>query len=141
MATATISIVELAHKWELLQNGLTFSKKVDFKLFEEVFTATYDLLSKSAPDGKIDKTQLSLILSVHLFSSSSEKGLDYKSRAALILTDRMLNCFIYHDSFGTADELPIFILETRKEIRISFKKVNESIFTLAKLLEDDYWNN
>ncbi len=132
-------LAALEQGWQKLRFEIRKNKRVDFKSFEETFSATYAVLAKYATQNSVDKACVSLIAAAVLFADAGGRDLDNKHRAVLTLTERMVSCCV----LNSADTLPVgttvYIFEARKEIYIDFRNVNEAVGQLETLFEDDYW--
>jgi hypothetical protein len=61
-------------------------------------------------------------------------------KAAVVLTERMLNTVISEEPKASRSEAKIYVLELRQEVSLSFENIGESINTLVKLYDGDFWD-
>ncbi len=127
--------------WETLYAEIKKSKKVDFALFNNIFSGTYSLLSRYSTESSIDKNCIALIAKAFLFANTESKELESKYRAMLALTERMLNCCVFNRTPVFPEGTTIYVFESRKDVYIDFANVDESIDRLEKLFEEDFWKN
>lgn len=129
--------VDFNEGWKKLKAELDRINEIDLNLFETIFTGTYQILKQYSNDSRIDKEHIELIVNAYLFVNSAAKGLDFQYRAALVLTERMLDCYALGS--GTDDGTEVYILTMRKEVHIDFNDVEASLKTLSTALEEDFW--
>lgn len=130
----TKTALELAQSWKKLSFELTRKRTMDLKLFEETFSGTYAFLLESIQEPAIEKTSLPLLINAFFFTNTSCNDMSSQHRAALILTERMLNCCVMDGAKEAVEGTDVYILEIHGEVYISFKNVTESLDALANLL-------
>ena len=136
-----VELEQLSQEWKDLHDDLKKNQKIKFEGFEKAFSQTYALLSQQSAEEKLDKQCVAMIVNAFLFASVDSKELSSKCHAALILTERMLNCCAFDTTDAPVEGTAVYIFEARKEVRIKFKEINESLDKLAKLFEEDFWKN
>ncbi len=129
---------ELVCGWEALNIALKNYNKIDLEIFGKTFTQTYLFFKEYSDKDKIKREHIDLIISAALFANADNKDIDFYCRAALVLTDRMLNAVI--NNACESDKAVVYILEARKEIYLDFNDVNASVKKLAKFFELDYYD-
>ena len=134
-------LFELTQCWNELRLELRKNKKIDFDVFEEAFSKTYFMLSGNATETVVEKKYIELISTVYLFANAESKELSSKCRAALALTERMINCCAFNTTPDVVSGTTIYIFEARKDVYIDFNNLSDSIEELEKLFEDDFWRN
>lgn len=133
-----VDCVQLENNWKSLTQSLK-NERFDYDLFCDTFSQTYQLFIQSASNSHIEKKFLSILIYASLFAHTEiSNTLDSKYKAVLALTERMLDTVMKEDA--ARDEVTIYILELRQEVCINFNHINESIDTLAKIYESDYWS-
>ena len=65
--------------------------------------------------------------------------LDFRYLATMVLTERMLNCYVTNSTPATQGSVPVYILEARSDVQVDFNNVNESLAKLVRIFEEDYW--
>ena len=139
MEGTTFDFEQLANTWRALEQDVKNSK-LSFETFYNAFSNTYKLLSASASEPCVEKKYLSIIVNASLFARAEvSENIDSKYKAALILTERMLDAVTAVDAADPSGESTVYILDLRQEIKINFKEVNDSIELLAKHFEAEYW--
>lgn len=132
---------ELLQGWKKLNIEIKTKKKVDMDLFKDMFARTYSLLSDAAEDDKVSKESVEIVAEAYLFANTENKMLDSKYLAALVLTERMLNCYAFSSAADSSGVSTVYILDLRKEVKINFNNVSESMNLLESAFEANYWNN
>ena len=139
MENNVMSTEELKQAWRNLYLDVKKSKKLKLEVFEPVFAQTYSVLAKYLSEKNIEKEHIGLIAEAFLFASVNEEGLDSTCFAAAVLTERMLNYCAFMGVPHTIDPSKIYVFEARKELRLDFDNVSDSVYTLSKVFEDLYW--
>ena len=140
MEEKKFEFVQLANNWRALSQEIK-KNKLNFEMFSDTFLKTYQVLKQQDMESCIDKKFLSLIISASLFAHADvSHNLESKYKAALVLTERMIDAVTAANKVPLCDETVVYILELRQEIIIDFSNVNDSIETLTKVFEADYWN-
>ncbi len=134
-----ILLDELKQNWKTLFFETQKNKKLKFDMFNAAFSQTYSLLSEHSAESSLDKSYIELIAEAYLFANIKDDSLDSKCLAAFILTERMLNHCAFNNSPSAIDVTSVYIFEARKEVRLNFADVNESINKLEKIFEKNYW--
>ena len=132
---------ELIEGWEKLYTELRKNKKINFELFENTFSKTYKTLLQCANEEKIQKDYIALIVNAYLFTEAGIKEMDLQYRAALVLTERMLNSCVMSNCPVQPEGAMVYVLESHKEVYINFGDVITSLDTLTKLFEGDFWGS
>lgn len=132
---------ELSMGWRKLRIELRKNKKVDFALFEDIFSKTYALLSQHAADTTIDKKYAELISVAYLFANTENREFNNRLRAALVLTERMISCCVFSGACEVLEGTIVYIFEARRDVYLNFGNVSESIETLEALFEEDFWRS
>lgn len=132
---------ELLQGWKKLNVEIKTKKKIDMDLFKDVFTKTYSMLSGTAKDDTVSKESVEIVAEAYLFANTENKMLDSKYLAALVLTERMLNCYAFSSAADSSGVSTVYILDLRKEVKINFNNVSESMNLLESAFEANYWNN
>ncbi len=132
-------IEELERGWRKLSEDINRNKKIDIRIYEAVFSKTYALLKRYYKEPRIEKVHINLIVNAFLFANTESKELDFLYRAALVLTERMLTCCIAAGEEEAPEGAEVYVLTMRREVHIDFNDVDESLRTLAAVLEEDYW--
>ena len=141
MDEKNFELEQLTSNWVLLYNEIKKNGKFNFDTFDNAFSSTYQLLCQISTEPSIEKKFLSVITNAYLFAHADVSvNIDSKYKAALVLTERMLDSVMAENAIAPSGESTIYILEFRKEIRINFNDINDSIEVLAKVFEADYWN-
>ena len=134
----TDEIRTLSEDWNQLRLEIINRKKIDYDTFKKVFLNTYRVMEEVIEKEQIDREYLGLILSAHNFANLQVDTCSDTSYAALVLTERMLQCCALHDeqkkSAGTGVSY-LYILEERKEVKIEFNNVDQSISTLTDIIK------
>ncbi len=115
------------------------TKKLKLDVFNATFSQTYSLLSEHSAEDSLDKSYIELIAEAYLFANIKDDSLDSKCLAAFILTERMLNHCAFNNYPSTIEGASVYIFEARKDVRLNFADVNESINKLEKIFEKNYW--
>ncbi len=132
---------QLSNNWMSLYREFKKTKKINFDVFNETFSKTYHLFVQQVAEPHIEKKYLSIIVNASLFAHIDiSDNVESRYKAALVLTERMLNIIMTNRFTSSSNEDVIYILELRQEIYINFDNITESIDTLAKLYEADYWD-
>ena len=140
MEEKKFEFVQLANNWRALSQEIK-KNKLNFEMFSDTFLKTYQVLKQQDMESCIDKKFLSLIISASLFAHADvSHNLESKYKAALVLTERMIDAVTAANKVSLCDETVVYILELRQEIIIDFSNVNDSIEALTKVFEADYWN-
>lgn len=134
-----IEISELTEAWDTLRYDMKKTGKISFESFYDTFSKTYLLLSQHSSETSIDKKYIALIVSAFSFAGTEGKELDFKHRAALVLTERMLNAYAVNTSLAPDGNASVYLLEMRKEVHVNFGEVTESVNKLAAIFEDGFW--
>jgi len=74
-----------------------------------------------------------------LFANLKGEHYDSTCLASFILTERMLSYCAFSSAPAAAATLPVYVMEARKDVRLSFSDVGDSMTKLVKILEDFYW--
>jgi hypothetical protein len=135
-----IVVATLTQEWKTLREDIQKNKRLEFSAFEDVFSKTYKLLSQISMDATVEKQYINLIVNAFLFANSDSKDLEFKYLAAMVLTERMLNTVISEEPKASRSEAKIYVLELRQEVSLSFENIGESINTLVKLYDGDFWD-
>lgn len=135
------TVNELLQGWKKLNVEIKTKKKIDMDLFKDVFTKTYSMLSGTAKDDTVSKESVEIVAEAYLFANTENKMLDSKYLAALVLTERMLNCYAFSSAADSSGVSTVYILDLRKEVKINFNNVSESMNLLESAFEANYWNN
>lgn len=136
----TIILAEkLKESWRELSADVQKNKKISIEMFDSTFSQTYALLAKHLAENSLDKRFIELIAEAYLFANIKDEAVDYTCLAAFVLTERMLT----YCAFGNTNSDPsvIYIVETRRAIRLDFNDVGESLSKLTRVFEDMYWKN
>ena len=136
-----LELAQLSQAWAELYDELKKNNKINFVEFEKAFSKTYALLSAESAEEKLDKKCVEMILNAFLFASVESKELTSKCHAALVLTERMLSCCALDTTTNPVETTAVYIFETRKEVRIRFRDVNDSLDKLTRLFDEDFWKN
>ena len=137
-----ITFEQLASKWQTIYRSIQKTGKFSFDIFLEAFTGTYQLLQPKVCEPSIEKSILPIIVNASLFArSEAGENQDSKYKAALVLTERMLNFVLWENRCADCHETTIYLFEQRQDIDIDFSNLNESINTLVKLYDANYWAN
>lgn len=139
MEETKIDLAELAKGWEKLHLEMKLENKFSFDLFDDVYTKTYEILYKQAEQTSIEKQYIAVIAKAFLFASADSADLECKYRAALVLTERMLNCCVLSSAPASPKGTMVYIFEIRKEVYVDFSNVAESLDTLEKLYDEEAW--
>ena len=140
MKEPNFEIEQLSNNWESLCQGIKKNNKISLEVFSDTFSKTYQLLVQKATEQCIEKNLLALIINASLFAHLDiSKNLDSQYKAALVLTERMLNAVMAEGIATPRDEAIIYIFELRKEVCVNFNDVSEALDTLKKLYEADFW--
>lgn len=132
---------DLLQGWKKLNIEIKTKKKIDMDLFKDVFTKTYSMLSGTAKDDTVSKESVEIVAEAYLLANTENKMLDSKYLAALVLTERMLNCYAFSSAADSSGVSTVYILDLRKEVKINFNNVSESMNLLESAFEANYWNN
>lgn len=135
------TVNDLLQGWKKLNIEIKTKKKIDMDLFKDVFTKTYSMLSGTAKDVTVSKESVEIVAEAYLFANTENKMLDSKYLAALVLTERMLNCYAFSSAADSSGVSTVYILDLRKEVKINFNNVSESMNLLESAFEANYWNN
>lgn len=135
------TVNDLLQGWKKLNIEIKTKKKIDMDLFKDVFTKTYSMLSGTAKDDTVSKESVEIVAEAYLFANTENKMLDSKYLAALVLTERMLNCYAFSSAADSSGVSTVYILDLRKEVKINFNNVSESMNLLESAFEANYWNN
>lgn len=131
-----ISVENLTQSWRELGIAVKNNKKFKLEMFEETFSETYALLLKSLAENSLDKKIAELVAEAYLFAHINEASLDCTCLAAFVLTERMLDYCAFR-SRPSADEVSaIYIIEARKEIKLDFNNVGDSVGKLKGIFEN-----
>lgn len=131
---------ELANNWMSLKKEIK-KGKLSFDVFSDTFSKTYQLLNQKASEFSIEKNLLSIIINASLFAHAEvSENVESKFKAALVLTERMLDAVMCQSAETSKSQSTIYILELRQEIQIDFNEVDEAIDSLARYFEADFWN-
>ena len=141
MEEKQINLSELKEGWDRLYYEIRKTKRIDFDIFTGLYADTYALLLEEANKEQVDKKYLGLIASAFLFANAESKEMESKFRAALALTERMLTCCAFRITPDLQNGTNIYIFEVRKDVYLNFGNVTESISTLEKLFDDEYWRS
>ena len=133
--------MELVRNWRALAFEMKKEKKVDLAVFCDVFTQTYEMLSRCATENTVNKEFVSVIAEAYVFANADSNELSSKCLATLVLTERMLtDC-----AFRTYPTLPegaeVYLLEARRDVYVSFQEPGESVGTLEKAFDEQFWNH
>lgn len=134
-----IIVATLAQEWKELREDIQKNKRLEFSVFEDVFSKTYKLLSQISMDATVEKQYINLIVNAFLFANGDSKDLEFKYLATMVLTERMLNCYVINSTPSTCEKVPVYILEARNEVNVDFNKINESLAMLVSVFEKNYW--
>lgn len=126
-------ISELIALWQDLCFETKKRNKVDFAVFKDAFSKTYDLLCQSCAEESLSRDYVELVAEAYLFAKL-DLDLDSKYLATVVLTERMLNCCAFTASPVAAKDSTVYTIGARKEVLISFKDVDESIITLENVI-------
>lgn len=141
MEERTYEIEKLANNWKALYKEIQNNDKINFDLFNETFANTYQLLTQEVAESNVEKKYLSIIVNASLFAHVDfNDHVESSYKAAVVLTERMLNTVISDDAAASRNEAKIYVLELRQEVSLSFDNIGESINTLVKLYDGDFWD-
>ena len=131
-----MNLEELKQSWKNLASEVKTTGKLSFETFEATFSQTYSLLSEYSTVNSVDKKHMGLIAEAYLFASIKDSTLGNTCLAAFVLTERMLDyCAFSTDTSG--DRVPaVYVFELRRNIRLNFKNVTDSIYTLESVLKE-----
>lgn len=134
-------VEQLVSGWLDLKLNLMNKGKLDYELFEKLFTETYGILSEHRSDSTIEKKYMKLVINAYNFAGTKAATSNYMPQAAAVLTERMLHyCVLSEQAGAGADEVVyVYDLENLQEICIDFRDVSKSINNLVKYLEKSYW--
>lgn len=139
MEDTTFDFEQLANTWRTLEQDVK-NGKLSLEKFCNAFSSTYALLSANASENCIEKKLIPIIVNASLFARADvSENIDSKYKAALILTERMLDAVTADGAGEISDESTVYILDLRRDIKINFKGINDSIELLAKHFEAEYW--
>ena len=130
-----ISVERLTLDWRELSNGVKNSQKFKFEKFEAAFNDTYELLTKSAEAGALDRKTAALVSEAFLFANSEGDSVESICLAAFVLTERMLNYCAFSNKAASGDSASVYIIEARREIDLDFKNPGESVGKLKEIFE------
>jgi hypothetical protein len=134
-------IEKLANNWKALYKDIQNNGKINFDLYNETFADTYQLLTQEAAESNVEKKYLSIIVNASLFAHADfDDHMESSYKAAVVLTERMLNTVISEEPKASRSEAKIYVLELRQEVSLSFENIGESINTLVKLYDGDFWD-
>lgn len=139
MEEKTMETKELVQGWRDLYLELKRTKKINFGFFNEIFSQTFSVLCQHAEADTISKKNAVLIAEAFLFANTDVKELDSKYLAALVLTERMLNCCVFQSTPSICEGAYVYIFEARRDIYLDFTNVTAALAKLEKLFEDEYW--
>lgn len=132
------TVRELSESWNQLRIEMINRKKIEYDVFKKIFANTYNVMKEVVSKEQIDREYLGLILSAHNFANLQVDTKSDTSYAALVLTERMLQyCALdgnQKDSLHTGVSY-LYILEERREVKIDFNNVDQSISTLTDILK------
>lgn len=140
MSDTVISLEELKQNWKVLFFEIQKSKRLKYDLFDATFSQTYSLLSEHLTEVSLDKSYIELIAEAYLFANIKDDSLDNKCLAAFILTERMLSCCAFNSPPFAAEAATVYVFEARKDVRLNFSDVGDSINKLEHIFESNYWN-
>lgn len=137
----TDNMEKLVSGWVDLRLDLQNKGKLDYDLFEKLFTGTYELLNQHRSAPSVDKKYMKLIINAYNFAASKVAIANYMPQAAAVLTERMLHYCVLSEQASSApdDSVYVYDLENLQEIRIDFRDVSKSLNNLVKYLEMSYW--
>ena len=135
------NVFELVECWEKLDYELKKNKRIDFDLFSQTFAKTYSLLTQFATSDSLDKKYVELISTAFLFANNVNGDVDGKCRAILTLTERMITCCAFTNNDAAPEGTNIYILDSRKDVYIKFKDIDESVLKLERLFNELFWKN
>jgi len=139
MEEKTIVIEDVTQAWRTLYLDIQKKSKLKIEAFNEVFSQTYTLLTERLPDSSLDKEIVALVAEAYLFANLKGEHYDSTCLASFILTERMLSYCAFSSAPAAAATLPVYVMEARKDVRLSFSDVGDSMTKLVKILEDFYW--
>ncbi len=136
-----MEVLELARSWKTLAFEMKRDKKVDLSVFCDVFTQTYELLSRCATENSVNKEYVAIIAEAFLFANADSNELSSKCVATLVLTERMLTdcAFRTHPTLPEGSE--IYMLEARRDVYVDFNNPGESVAILEKAFDERFWGN
>lgn len=141
MEERVYEIEKLVNNWMTLYKDIQNNNKINFDLFNETFSNTYQLLTQEVAESNVEKKYLSIIVNASLFAHVEFRDhIESSYKAAVVLTERMLHTVISDDLAVSRHEAKIYVLELRQEVAISFNNIGESINTLVKLFDGDFWD-
>ncbi len=93
-------------------------------------------MSESLKENSVDKKYIGLIAEAYTFASIKDDKLGSTCLAAFVLTERMLDYCAFSSDLSE-DKVPtVYVFELRKNIRLDFNNVTDSIYTLEKVLKE-----
>ncbi len=127
---------KLRQAWRNLNADVRKNKKVKFEHFNAVFEETYKMLSEFSVQESLDKGCVEVVAEAFLFANIKDDTLDENCMAAFVLTERMLSYCAFNSSSSAENALTIYIAEARREVRLDFSDVSESVSTLARIFKE-----
>ena len=129
----------LAEEWRKLRTNLANTNKMDYEVFKKVFEETRALLASCATAAAIDKSYMCVIVEAYKFSGSDGAYKDIRPRAALILTERMLQHYVLENhTVAPRGGVYVYVLEAMEELYVDFEKIDVAIAAIGRVLEKRY---
>ncbi len=137
-----INVKTLETGWTTLTATLRNKSVLDYQLFKELFTQTFELLKECRTGNTIAKVHMKLIINAYNFIGTPNTSIDFMPKAAFVLTERMLNyCLLEEGSKTEKNGVYIYIMEGYQDFYLDFDDIDTSMNKLSLFFDKKYWEN